>query len=141
MDVQVESNGFETPKSILRRTHEYPMKQLSHNSDLSNGSLKAVDSKITTVIDSKNTFYPGTNLQYSPVRKLRIQEQSWTAGQKAAKLAVILAILIAVALLCASIILYSFSTELDAFSCGTSGICDFGSGKVYQGKSFECVNV
>ncbi|XP_063713283.1 uncharacterized protein LOC134841314 [Symsagittifera roscoffensis] len=133
MDVQVESNGFETPKSILRRTHEYPMKQLSHNSDLSNGSLKAVDSKITTVIDSKNTFYPGTNLQYSPVRKLRIQEQSWTAGQKAAKLAVILAILIAVALLCASIILYSFSTELDAFSCGTSGICDFGSGKVYQG--------
>ncbi|XP_075239133.1 uncharacterized protein LOC142334750 isoform X2 [Convolutriloba macropyga] len=160
MDIEVVSNGNEAPKSILRRSNGYPMAQLpsphAANSAYatSNGIINSKpehdDFKVVTTTfidihrdntDSKTLQYPNvqqsstcTLLQCSPaVRKLRHEEQSWTAGQKAAKLAVILAILLAVTLLCTFVILFSFYIGFDTFKCDGGYICDYGSGQEYKG--------
>ena len=74
-----------------------------------------------------------TKTKFQEVKIIPPDQPAASVNQRACKLILVLFILIAVAVLCCSVILYSFTVERAKFTCELPKICDYGSGIVYSG--------
>ena len=131
-----------TGDSVQNKVQNSPMVYYTNNSHhnqqsynnhhlVSNNGGNVVATSVNRTCNNGGSLQ--TKTKFQEVKIIPPDQPAASVNQRACKLILVLFILIAVAVLCCSVILYSFTVERAKFTCELPKICDYGSGIVYSG--------